>query len=135
MSQTFRNLIFSWYERDRLRKWAYTLAFAISVPTGFRFAVLAWEYGDWFDKPLSVVAGLAIGITAMVTLLRVWTVPPMRTVPDEEHHAAPAAPRMPPSGSRIHDDAVRQAARNREIARGAAALGSTHGSSHWPFGH
>ncbi|HTS76254.1 MAG TPA: hypothetical protein VMG40_08625 [Bryobacteraceae bacterium] len=132
----FRNFVFSLYERDRVRKWAYTLAFAISVPTGFRFAVLAWEYGDWFDKPLSIVAGLAIGVTAVVTLLRIWTVPPRQTVENAALFAAMEALRLPPAGSRIHDDAVRQAARNREIAKGAAALGSTHGSAHgWPFGH
>lgn len=75
MTQPFQKLVFTFYEQSRLRNWFYTLAFAIFVPTGFRFAILAWEHGDWIDKPLSILAGLAIGVTAAVTLLRVWAVP------------------------------------------------------------
>jgi len=114
-----------------LRNWLYTLAFAIFVPTGLRFAILAWKNGDWFDKPLSILAGIVIGITAVATLVRVWTVPPQRTlqasavIESEEGFAAPA------NASQLYASAVRQAAQNREIARGAAALGPTH---RWPFG-
>jgi hypothetical protein len=79
MTQPLRNFIFTLYEQRGLRNWFYTVAFAIFVPTGFRFAILAWEYGDWFDKPLSIVAGLLIGMTSAVTLVRVWTVPPSQT--------------------------------------------------------
>src|SRR5580658_6335942 len=80
MTQPFQILVFKLYEQPRLRNWFYTFAFAIFVSTGLRFAILAWEYGDWIDKPLSIFAGLIIGISAMVTLLRVWTVPPRQTV-------------------------------------------------------
>jgi hypothetical protein len=129
MTQSLQAFVFTLYEQRRLRNWFYTLAFAIFVPTGFRFAVLAWQYGDWFDKPLSIFAGLVIGITAVVTLLRVWTVPPRQTAATEaEMEITEAVP--PPIASEIHEASKRQAALNREAARGAAALGSTHG---WPF--
>ena len=107
-------------------------AFAIFVPTGFRFAILSWEYGDWFDKPLAVIGGLFIGVTAGVTLLRVWQVPPRRTVSFEndlvaERPAALAAP----NASELLASAKGQAALNRKIARDASALGSTRGGSFW----
>jgi uncharacterized membrane protein YedE/YeeE len=132
MIQSFRKFFFTLYEQRRLRNWFYTLAFAIFVPTGFRFAVLAWEFGDWFDKPLAVLAGLLIGITAAVTLLRIWTVAPRLTVDTKagaasEETAAPNA-----SASQIYAAAKLQAAHNRQIARGAAALGPAH---RWPFEH
>jgi hypothetical protein len=132
MIQSFRKFFFTLYEQRRLRNWFYTLAFAIFVPTGFRFAILAWEYGDWFDKPLAVLAGLLIGITAAVTLLRIWTVAPRLTV-DAKAGSAPeetAAPHA--SASQIYAAAKLQAAHNRQIARGAAALGPAH---RWPFEH
>jgi hypothetical protein len=56
MVQLVPKLLFTLYEQRHLRNWFYTVAFAIFVPTGFRFAILAWEYGDWFDKPLSILA-------------------------------------------------------------------------------
>ncbi len=129
MTQPFQKAVFTLYEQQRLRNWFYTLAFAIFVPTGCRFAILAWEYGDWFDKPLSLFAGALIGITAVVTLLRVWAVPPSPTVtaaieePGDQAEAHATA-------SEICDAAKHHAAHSREIAKGAAALGSTH---HWPF--
>ena len=128
MTQPFQTFVFTLYEQRRLRNWFYTLAFAIFVPTGFRFAILAWQYGDWFDKPLSIFAGLVIGITAVVTLLRVWTVPPRQTAATEAGMEITEA--AIPIASEIHEASRRQAALNREAARGAAALGSTHG---WPF--
>lgn len=130
MTQPIQKWIFTLYERHHLRNWFYTLAFAIFLPTGFRFAILAWEYGDWFDKPLSIIAGLAIGITAVVTLVRIWSVPPVQTI--EVVLPAPSPENLePPSlASEIQAAAMRQAAQNREIARGAAALGPTH---RWPF--
>jgi hypothetical protein len=132
MTQPFQKFVFTFYEQPRLRNWFYTLAFAVFVPTGFRFAMLAWEYGDWFDKPLSIFAGLIIGVTAVVTLLRVWAVPPRRTMPRPARSEAPEAGAEPLNASQLHAAAVFLAARNREIARGAAALGSTRG---WPFQH
>lgn len=80
MTRPFRKFVFSFNEQDKLRKWSYTLAFAIAVLTGLRFAILAWEYGDWFDKPLSIIAGVSIGITVVVTLLRIWVVPQTQTL-------------------------------------------------------
>jgi len=132
MIRSFRQFSFTLYEQRRLRNWFYTLAFAIFVPTGFRFAILAWEYGDWFDKPLALLAGFLIGITAVVTLLRIWAVAPQRTV-DAEAGIAPeetAAPHA--SASQFYAAAKLQAAHNRQIARGASALGPAH---RWPFEH
>ncbi|MGP0072336.1 MAG: hypothetical protein ACLPWF_10425 [Bryobacteraceae bacterium] len=106
------------------------MAFAIFVSTGLRFAILAWEYGDWMDKPLSILAGLIIGITVTVTLPRVWTVPPRQTVESRARTQTIEPPILRPNASEIYAAARRLAARNREIARGAAALGSTRG---WPF--
>ncbi len=127
----FRDFIFRLYEQRRLRDWFYTVAFLVFVPVGYRFAALAWRYGDWFDKPLAVVAGLLIGITAVVTLMRVWHVEP-------RHVATPATVPEPPPAQEIHaraDDflaAARQrAAHNRELASGAAALGSTRRGKAW----
>jgi hypothetical protein len=132
MSQPFHTFVFTFYEQRPLRNWFFTLAFAIFVPTGFRFATLAWEYGDWFDKPLSILAGILIGITTVVTLLRIWTVPPQQTVEVTVKSEIVKTDASPPSASQIYAAARRQAAQNREVSRGAAALGSTHG---WPFEH
>jgi hypothetical protein len=131
MIQMFQRPIFRLYEQPRIRNWFYTLAFAIFVPTGLRFAMLAWEYGDWFDKPLSIISGIIIGITAVVTLLRVWQVPPRKTVA-----AGPATGSLDtsltviPSTTEILAAAKGQAAQNRRMAKEAAALGSSRG---WPF--
>ncbi len=93
--------------------------------------MLAWEFGDWFDKPLSIFAGLMIGSTAVVTLLRLWTVPPRQTLAAAAgmEPAEPAVPVL--NASQMYAAAKWQAAHNRQIARGAAALGP---SSRWPFG-
>lgn len=130
MIETFRNFFFSLYEQQRLRNWFYTLAFAIFVPTGFRFAVLAWKYGDWFDKPLSILAGFLIGFTSVMTLLRIWAVPPTRTIGIEPAAKMVESATLHPNASQMYAAAKLQAARNREIARGAAALGEPHG---WPI--
>jgi hypothetical protein len=132
MGHSFQHVIFVLYEQRRLRNWFYTLAFVIFVPTGLRFAILAWEYGDSFDKPLSIFAGLLIGITAVVTLLRIWTVPPRPTLQAKTVIEAVETGAPLPNASQIYAAARQQAARNREIARGAAALGTTHG---WPRDH
>ena len=129
MGHPFQRIVFAFYEQRRLRNWFYTLAFAVFVPTGLRFAILAWEYGDWFDKPLSILAGLLIGTTAVVTLLRVWTVPPRPTLKVQVIETVETGPSLP-NASQMYSAARQQAAQNREIARGAAALGSTHGWLH-----
>ncbi len=122
--RTFREYIFRLYEQPRLRNWFYTLAFAIFVPVGFRFATLAWEFGDWFDKPLAVIAGAFIGATAFVTLLRIWKVPPRRTVPSPGPEPKFEATKTLKS-SNVYSTARYLAARNRQMARDAASLGST----------
>jgi hypothetical protein len=131
MTQAFQVLVFKLYEQPCWRNWFYTFAFAIFVPTGLRFAILAWEYGDWIDKPLSIFAGFIIGITAIVTLLRVWTVPPRQTVEPRVRTQTVEPPILPPNASQIYAAARCLAARNREIARGAAALGPTRRGPLW----
>jgi len=119
-----RELIFRLFERRALRDWFYTVAFIIFVPVGLRFAILAWQFGDWFDKPLAVIAGLFIGITAIVTLLRFWQVPPTPVTSE----VTPAVQELEPAHPHAHEyiDAVRhRAAANRAMASGAGALGST----------
>jgi len=126
-----RMFVFRLYERPALRNWFYTLAFAIFVPVGYRFATLAWRDGSWIDKPLAVIAGLFIGITAVVTLMRVWHVPPRQTV------TPPPAPTVaaPHPEHSIADElmayARRRAAENRANALRASALGSTIGKTRY----
>lgn len=122
-----QKFVFRLFEQRRLRDWFYTIAFIIFVPVGYRFATLAWEYGDWFDKPLAVIAGFFIGVTAVVTLMRFWQVPPAKTV-------TPAVPELvlqPKKAVVSTNDylaaARRRAAENRAMARGARVLGSTMG--------
>jgi hypothetical protein len=116
--------VFRLYERRNLRNWFYTVAFAVFVPVGYRFAGLAWEYGSWYDKPLAVIAGLLIGIATVVTLLRIWHVPPKQVVTQP----APL-PSVTPHNSQVADEmmaTIRQrAALNRDLASHAAALGSS----------
>jgi hypothetical protein len=118
--------VFRLYERRNLRNWFYTLAFAIFVPVGYHFADLAWRYGSWYDKPLALIAGLLIGIATVVTLMRIWHVPPKQVVTP----SAPWPSAAPPHNS-VADEVMammrQRAARNRDLARGAAALGSSTG--------
>jgi hypothetical protein len=117
-----RKFVFPIYEQTLVRNWFYTLAFGIVVPTGCRFAVVAWRLGAWFDKPLAIVAGAFIGITSVVTLLRVWEVPPQRTTTVLEQSAPIVAPEH-------HIDVLSgkrwMSARRQQFARDAACLGST----------
>jgi len=120
-------LVFRLFERRRLRDWFYTAAFLIFVPVGYRFAALAWRYGSWFDKPLAVIAGLLIGITAIVTLLRFWMVAPQQVTAAAPPPQKPAAnPRPAPSvADELLAARLRRAAENRALASSAGALGST----------
>jgi hypothetical protein len=127
----FQIFVFGLYERPRLRNWFYTLAFAIFVPVGYRFAALAWRYGSWFDKPLAVVAGLVIGITTLVTLMRVWHVPPQQTLIPEGPRESPTPVRTRSIADEIMAAARRRAAVNRDLAMNAGALGSTTGRVHY----
>lgn len=118
-------LIFRLFERRRLRDWFYTVAFLIFVPVGYRFATLAWRYGGWFDKPLAVVAGFFIGVTAVVTLMRFWQVPPAKTVKPAVPELVPEPKKVVSSANDYLAAARRRAAENRAMAGAAGALGST----------
>lgn len=121
--------VFRLYERRSLRNWFYTVSFAIFVPIGYRFADLAWRYGSWVDKPLAVLAGIAIGLATVVTLMRIWRVPPRQTIDVAEPEPIVV---MAPPENHLADDmlsAVRsRAAQNRDMAMHAAALGSSLGT-------
>jgi hypothetical protein len=117
--------VFRLYERPRLRNWFYTIAFGIFVPVGYRFAALAWRYGDPIDRPLAIIAGGFIGIAAVVTLMRIWHVPPRQIVTRAEPE--PMVAQRPVN--HMADDLMAatrgRAAYNRDLAKHAAALGSS----------
>ena len=128
MLKDIQKSVFTLYERPVLRNWFYTFAFAIFVPVGCRFAILAWRFGEPFDRLMTIVGGIAVGVTTVVTLLRIWSVPPRRTVNPNSHvahHEIHADIR--PNASEILMVVRGTSARSREIARGARALGSTRG--------
>jgi hypothetical protein len=120
--------VFRLYERPRLRNWFYTVAFGIFVPVGYRFAALAWRYGSPIDKPLAILAGAFIGVATVVTLMRIWHVPPKQTVPIAE----PEPVAVPKPANHAADDlmaaARSRAAHTRDLALHAAALGSSIGT-------
>ena len=121
--------VFRLYEQRALRNWFYTIAFAIFVPVGYHFAELAWRYGSWYDKPLAVIAGLFIGIATVVTLLRIWRVPPTQVVTV----VAPLPVIVPEPEHSLADEMIAsmrsRAAHQRDLASHAAALGSSMGRS------
>jgi hypothetical protein len=124
MFKDLRHYVFALYEHRLLRNWFYTLAFGIFVPVGGRLAYLAWEAGNDFDRFMTIIAGLAAGITAVVTLMRIWAVPPRKTVPqptEMEHHETVD---LRPRAAELLALSRARAARNWQIARGARALGS-----------
>lgn len=122
-----QKFVFRLFEQRRLRDWFYTVAFLIFVPVGYRFASLAWQYGDWFDKPLAVIAGFFIGVTTVVTLMRFWHVPPASIVTPVQPEPVHEPKKAVTSANDYLAAARRRAAENRAIARGAGALGSTMG--------
>ena len=125
MFKRLQHYVFSLYERPLLRNWFYTFAFAIFVPVGFRFALLAWEFGGEYDKWMAVIAGLAVGTTTVVTLLRIWTVPPSQTVPVIDNPRSQGESTEVKVGAAEILAALRSSsARNRQFAQGARALGS-----------
>lgn len=120
-----REVVFSLYERPVLRNWFYTLAFAVFVPVGLRFAILAWRFGGDVDRLLTIIAGMTIGITTAVTLLRIWTVPPRRTVPrNPEHELHGSSGEIAPTAGQIMAAVRGYSARNLQMAQGARALGA-----------
>ena len=123
--------VFRLYEKRKLRNWFYTIAFAIFVPVGYHFADLAWRNGAWYDKPLAVIAGLLIGLATVVTLMRIWRVPPKQVVTPVVE-----SPAIEPPSDVVTEDIVAamrsRAAHNRDLALGAAALGSSVRKTwHW----
>lgn len=122
-----RLLIFRLFERRRLRDWFYTVAFIIFVPVGLRFAILAWRFGSWEDKPLALIAGVFIGITAIATLLRFWHVPPQRVATPPAAEPPVSAESAKPAAGDYVVAVRRRAAINRAMATAAGALGSTLG--------
>ena len=120
--------IFRFYERRRLRNWFYTVAFSIFVPIGYRFAALAWRYGAPIDKPLAIIAGFFIGIATVVTLVRIWHVPPRQIVTRVEPLPVVAAQPVNRLANDLIAAARQRAAYNRDMAMHAAALGSSTGA-------
>ena len=129
MLKSIREYVFSLYERPLLRNWFYTLSFAIFVPVGLRFAVLAWKYGAEFDRLMTIVGGLAAGITAVVTLLRIFrNVAPRRTMTAPAIGARGSScecstPRRPRAAAEIMATVRGYSVCNRQMAQGARALG------------
>lgn len=117
--------VFRLYERPCLRNWFYTVAFGIFVPIGYRFAALAWRYGAPIDRPLAILAGIFIGIAAVVTLMRIWHVPPRQIVTRAEPEPVVAQKAV----TQVADDLMAatraRAAYHRDLAKHAAALGSS----------
>jgi hypothetical protein len=125
MLEKIRTHLFSLYEQRLLRNWAYTFAFAIFVPVGFRFSLLAWDYGNEYDRVMAIVAGLAAGATAAITLLRIWAVPPKQTVvahPNVQAARDHVETRI--DAAQLLGAARASSLRNRHMAKGARALGT-----------
>jgi hypothetical protein len=91
-----------------------------------RFALVAWEYGAWFDKPLTILGGTIIGLTSVMTVLRVWDVPPVQTMQFAAESDSDAALHELTVAGELIADVRAQALRNRMIARDAASLGLPH---------
>jgi hypothetical protein len=117
--------VFRLYERPRLRNWFYTVAFGIFVPIGYRFAALAWRYGAPIDRPLAIIAGIFIGIATVVTLMRIWHVPPRRIVTRAEPETVVLQKRVNQVADDLMAAARARAAYNKDLAKHAAALGSS----------
>jgi len=131
MFNRIQKLIFSLYERPLLRNWFYTVAFGLFVPVGLRFAMLAWEFGGEYDRFMAVIAGVAVGVTTIVTLLRIWAVPPSKTViPIQASAPLKQQAEAKPDAAEILAALRASSARNRQIAQGARALGSIRTSAH-----
>ena len=130
MFKYIRRTVFSLYERPVLRNWFYTFAFATFVPVGCRFAMLAWRFGEPFDKLMTIAGGVVVGTTTVVTLLRIWSVPPRQTVNHRSELGHEVRANQRPDAAEILMAIKGSSARNREIARGARALGSTRGLHH-----
>ena len=72
-----------------------------------------------------VVAGTVIGVISTVVLFRIWLVPPVKTMPADDHRAAEMPHRLPagPDFLAAGRLAMSRSARNKNFAEEAAALG------------
>jgi hypothetical protein len=86
---------------------------------------LAWRYGAPIDKPLAIIAGIFIGIAAIVTLMRIWHVPPRQIVTRAEPEPVVAQKPVNHVADDLMAAARGRAAYNRDLAKYAAALGSS----------
>ena len=120
-----RGKIFRFWENRKARNWGLTIGFMLVVPVGARFAGFAWRYGNVADQVAVLVAGTVIGLISTVVLVRIWQVPPVKTMPGDDHRTV-ELPHRPPAGpdflaaGRL---ALSRSARNKNFARDAAALG------------
>jgi hypothetical protein len=120
-----RTKIFRFWENRKARNWGLTIGFVLVVPVGARFAGFAWTYGNLADRVAVIVAGTAIGVISTVVLCRIWQVPPLQTMPADDHRTA-KLPTRPPAGPEFlaaSQFAHSRSARNKNFAREAAALG------------
>ncbi len=118
-----RRILFAFYENWLARNWTYTIGFAVIVPIGGRFSYLSWKYGTPFDRVMAVIGGVVIGFLAVMTLWRFWVVRPVNTTGSESEVPVPE-PRVAMAEGYV--EGIRGLQQfDRELARGAAALGST----------
>jgi len=130
MITTLRKQLFYLYERRLLRNWVYTLAFAIFVPVGFRFALLAWDFGNGFDRVMAVIAGLAVGFTMIMTLVRIWAVAPKQTLAPESGSVTETSQTTGVDATELIAAVRACSIRNQQLARGARALGTPRSLYH-----
>lgn len=122
-----RTRIFRFWENRMARNWGLTIGFMLVLPVGARFAGFAWKYGNIVDQVAVVVAGTVIGVMSVVVIYRIWQVPPLQTMPPEDHRAT-KMPHRPPAGPEFlaaEQLAHSRSARNKNLAEEAAALGRT----------
>lgn len=120
-----RTRVFRFWENRKARNWGLTTGFLLVVHVGARFAGFAWQFGNEADRVAVVVAGTAIGAISTVVLFRIWHVPPVLTMPAEEHEVAELPPHIPVGQEfwEASQFAQGKSARNMNLAAGAAALG------------
>jgi hypothetical protein len=117
--------IFRFWENRKARNWGLTIGFMLVLPVGARFAGFAWKYGNAADRVAVVLAGTVIGVISTVVVFRIWQVPPVQTMPADDHRSAklPARPPAGPEFLAASQLAHSRSARNKNLAEEAAALG------------
>lgn len=116
--------VFAFYEQWAFRNWAFTIAFLIVVPVGGRFAYLAWLYGSSFDHFMVITGGGVMGVISCIILLRFWTVGPVQTLATFSRPEAEELQRKIDVAG-YFENVRTKTETNRDLARGAAALGSS----------